>query len=96
MMKSKQGDLWVELGAPLDWVVMEGLSEEVTVKWRAHWKDRARDAKLWEKHLRQKDLLVQKFKVGFPGGTVVKNPPANAGDTGSSPGPGRYHMPQSN
>ena len=32
----------------------------------------------------------------FPGGTVVKNPPANAGDTGSSPGPGRAHMPQSN
>ena len=27
-----------------------------------------------------------------PGGTVVKNPPANAGDTGSSPGPGRSHM----
>ena len=23
---------------------------------------------------------------GFPGGAVVKNPPANAGDTGSSPG----------
>ena len=33
---------------------------------------------------------------GFPGGAVVKNPPANAGDTGSSPGPGRFHMPQSN
>ena len=32
----------------------------------------------------------------FPGGAVVKNPPANAGDTGSSPGPGRCHMPQSN
>ena len=31
----------------------------------------------------------------FPGGTVVKNPPANAGDTGSSPGPGRSHMPWS-
>ena len=30
----------------------------------------------------------------FPGGTVVKNPPANAGDTGSSPGLGRSHMPQ--
>ena len=28
----------------------------------------------------------------FPGGTVVKNPPANAGDTGSSTGPGRSHM----
>ena len=25
----------------------------------------------------------------FPGGTVVKNPPAIAGDTGSSPGPGK-------
>ena len=34
--------------------------------------------------------------LGFPGGTVVKNPPANAGDTSSSPGPGRSHMPQSN
>ena len=33
---------------------------------------------------------------GFPGGTVVKNPPANAGNTGLSPGPGRSHMPRSN
>ena len=32
----------------------------------------------------------------FPGVTVVKNPPANAGDTGSIPGPGRSHVPQSN
>ena len=32
---------------------------------------------------------------GFPGGTVVKNLPANAGDMGSSPGLGRSHMPQS-
>ena len=32
----------------------------------------------------------------FPGGAVVKNPPANAGDTGSIPGLGRSHMPQSN
>ena len=32
----------------------------------------------------------------FPGGAVVKNPPANAGDMGSSPGPGRSHMPWSN
>ena len=30
----------------------------------------------------------------FPGGTVVKNPLANAGDMGSSPGPGRSHMLQ--
>ena len=26
---------------------------------------------------------------GFPGGPVVKNPPANAGDVGSIPGSGR-------
>ena len=38
-----------------------------------------------------KDLKI----TGFPGGAVVKNPPANAGDTGSSPGPGRSLMLQS-
>ena len=34
--------------------------------------------------------------LGFPGGAAVKNLPANAGDTGSSPGPGRSHTPRSN
>ena len=29
------------------------------------------------------------FKLGFPGGTVVKNLPANAGDAGSIPESGR-------
>ena len=33
--------------------------------------------------------------MGFPGGAVVENLPANAGDTGSCPGPGRSHMPRS-
>ena len=32
----------------------------------------------------------------FPGGSVVKNPPVNAGDTGSIPGLGRSHISQSN
>ena len=32
---------------------------------------------------------------GFPGGAVVENLPANAGETGSSPGLGRSHMPRS-
>ena len=38
------------------------------------------------------------FKNGqdFPGGTVDKNLPANAGDTGSIPGPESFHMPWSN
>ena len=30
--------------------------------------------------------------IGFPGGAVVENLPADAGATGSSPGPGRSHM----
>ena len=29
----------------------------------------------------------------FPGNPVIKNLPANAGDTGSIPGLGRFHMP---
>ena len=45
-----------------------------------------------------KSEIISKLKVkkeGFPGGTVVENLPANAGDTGSSPGLGRSHMPRS-
>ena len=34
--------------------------------------------------------------MGLPGGAVDKNPPANAGDTGSIPVLGRSHMPQRN
>ena len=33
---------------------------------------------------------------GFPGGSVVKNPLASVGDTGSIPDPGRSHMLQNN
>ena len=44
---------------------------------------------------RNKKKLFEK-KRDFPGGAVVKNPPANAGEMGSSPGPGRSHMPRSN
>ena len=36
------------------------------------------------------------YNRDFPGGAVVKNPPANAGDTGSSPGMGGSHMLRSN
>ena len=35
---------------------------------------------------------VKKKIMGFPGGTVVGSLPANAGDTGSSPGMGGSHM----
>ena len=33
---------------------------------------------------------------GFPDGTVVKNPPANAGDTGLITGLGRPHITWNN
>ena len=39
--------------------------------------------------------LIKKNTEGFPGGAVVENLPANARDTGSSPGLGRSHMPRS-
>ena len=39
--------------------------------------------------------VIQKDTRGFPGGAVVKNLPANARDTGSSPGLGGSHMPRS-
>ena len=45
----------------------------------------------------QPDVRFQIYELkvlyrGFPGGTVVKSPPANAGDVGSSPGLGGSHM----
>ena len=50
-----------------------------------------------ERKKREKLTFIKSKDVwDFPGGAVVKNPPANAGDTGSSPGPGRSHMPWSN
>ena len=37
----------------------------------------------------EKTDLVYNWCLGLPGGAMVKNPPANAGDTGSVPGSGR-------
>ena len=42
-------------------------------------------------------MVDENVSIGdFPGGAVVGNRPANAGDTGSSPGPGRSRMLRSN
>ena len=38
----------------------------------------------------QLTLSLPQYKRGFPGGSVVKNLPANAGDTDSIPGSGRF------
>ena len=40
--------------------------------------------------------LFKTLHADFPGGAMVKNPPASAGDTSSSPGLGRPHLPRSN
>ena len=42
------------------------------------------------------NVVFKKVDVDFPAGAMVKNLPANAGDTGSSPGLGRFHTPWSN
>ena len=52
-------------------------------------------------HGRRKSLPITKTVLkrraeDFPGSSVIKNPPANAGEEGSSPGPGRSHMLWSN
>ena len=45
---------------------------------------------------KQKRWAKESYAWGFPGGPVIKNLPANAGDMGSSPGLGRSHMPRNN
>ena len=40
--------------------------------------------------------LFENRGLGFPAGLVVKNLPANVGDTGSIPDPGRSRVPRSN
>ena len=39
-------------------------------------------------------LSLKVASSGFPGGPGVRNPPADAGDMGSIPGPGRSRVPQ--
>ena len=41
----------------------------------------------------KKNSIKKNTTLDFPGGPVVKNPPANAGDMGTIPGSGILHMP---
>ena len=44
----------------------------------------------------EKTIIEKDTCRAFPGGLVVKSQPANAGDTSSIPGSGRFHMLRSN
>ena len=43
-----------------------------------------------------KNFPTEILRRDFPGGSVVQNSPANAGDMGSIPGPGRFHTLRDN
>ena len=63
--------------------------------WMERWvagKDRQR----WVGRINEQMDRLNTSPYCFPGGSVVKNPPANAGDVGSIPDLGRSHRPGSN
>ena len=78
-------------GILVPWPGIEPVPSSAEARNPNHWTARV----LFHHTVTVKELFKNRFE-GFPGGAVVKNPPANAGDAGSSPGPGRSHMPWSN
>ena len=46
--------------------------------------------------LRTNSVGINVYDKGFPGGSVVKNLPATAGDMGLIPDAGRFHVLQRN
>ena len=79
-------------------------------KWCEGWRISG-ETQIWKQMLRRQQAVFWPSPMGyiyywnewkkhilgdFPGGTVVKNVPANAGNMASSPGLGRSHMPWSN
>ena len=73
---------------PLDSLYQELLKDTVLRQWGAA-------ETIWVVCVTEPSYsLYINFKtLGFPGGSVVKNLPTNAGDTGSIPGLGRSHIP---
>ena len=78
-----------KMTSQVNWEIGINMCTLMCIKWMAN------------KNLLYKKVNKIKFKNSkkkkwhhrdFPGGAVVKNLPANAGDTGLSPGLGRSHM----
>ena len=59
---------------------------------RNHISDKALNSRIHKKPLQldNKKITLLNTGQGFLGGPGVKNPPANAGDMGSMPVPGRF------
>ena len=80
---------WPEL---VTWLVATARSREDIIflcVWKKKWD--MGELKKWQIYM----FLKNKVSHGISLGSVVKNPPADAGDTGSMPGPGRCHGPHS-
>ena len=65
-------------------------------EWEKIFANDATNKGLVSKIYRQLMWLKKQTDGGFTGCAVVRNPPAGARDTDSSPDPGRSHMPWSN
>ena len=65
-----------------------GHQETTTLSWAASGRKFSNQG-IWDR----KEIKSRRW--GIPGGSVVKNWPANAGVTGLIPGSGRSHMPRS-
>ena len=78
---SKWGGGWLELGFSL-------------LEWKAtdEQEGKARMDYVVLEYQYEFVFILKYIDGGCPSGTVVENLPANARDTGPSPGPGRSHM----